>query len=85
MRKSTGKRQNLRCEAEKGVVKAKRKQGRNLPCSDKREIKNEIRGDFAAVDVREELCYHSLPKKQLEEGEMRRFQKNTKNSGKFCR
>ena len=43
-----------------------------MPCSDKREIKNEIRGDFAAVDVREELCYHSLPKKQLEEGEMRR-------------
>ena len=24
--------------------------------------------DFAAVDVREELCYHSRPKKQIREG-----------------
>ena len=23
--------------------------------------------DFAAVDVREELCYHSRPKKQIQE------------------
>ena len=46
-----------------------------MPCSDKREIKNEIRGDFAAVDFCEELCYHSLPKKQSEEGEIRREKK----------
>ena len=40
-----------------------------LPCLDKRGIKNEICGDFAAVDFCEELCYHSLPKKQSEEEE----------------
>ena len=51
------------------MQKAKRKQGKTLPCSDKRGIKNEICGDFAAVDFCEELCYHSLPKKQSEEEE----------------
>ena len=25
--------------------------------------------DFAAVDVREELCYHSRPKKQIRRGD----------------
>ena len=27
-----------------------------------------FRNDFATVDVREELCYHSRPKKQIREG-----------------
>ena len=55
-----------------------------MPCSDKREIKNEIRGDFAAVDVREELCYHSLPKKQLEEGESGDFKRTQKTAEDFA-
>ena len=41
----------------------------------KRRIKSELRGDFAAVDFREELCYHSLPKKQTEEEKMQKENK----------
>ena len=47
----------------------------------KRRIKGELRGDFAAVDFCEGLCYHSLPKKQSEEGEIRKKETVLQSSG----
>ena len=48
-----------------------------------------FRNDFAAVDVREELCYHSRPKKQIREAYFNRITapkksraKNNTNSAK---
>ena len=51
----------------KGCSRQKENKANQLPCSGKRSIKGEFSGDFAAVDVREELCYHSRPKKQIQE------------------
>ena len=49
----------------------RQKENKARPClvETKRSVRSGIRGDFAAVDFCEELCYHSLPKKQSEEGE----------------
>ena len=75
----------MRYRCAKQLIDSKRAGKGKSPYPAQSSYMGVLSDDFADVDFREELCYHSLPKKQLEEGEMRRFQKNTKNSGKFCR
>ena len=67
-RKSTGQSQN-RCVTgvQNGLVNKKRaEQGTSL-LSSKVVSMGVFCDDFAAVDVREGLCYHSRPKKQIQE------------------
>ena len=58
---------SLRYMRAKRIVSEKRaEQGSSLLSSESRSM-GVLSDDFAAVDVREVLCYHSRPKKQMQE------------------
>ena len=68
MRKSTGKEKSLRYKPVLGPVKPFI--GRLIPFSFPflSRFVGVLSNDFATVDVREELCYHSRPEKAKAEG-----------------
>ena len=68
LRKSTGQRQN-RCVTGTSIVSrtAKEPSKEISLLSSKFVSMGVLSDDFAAVDFREGLCYHSRPKKQIQE------------------
>ena len=64
MRKSTGQRQNRCVQVRKYLINSKRaEQGKQSLLGSLFVYIGVLSNDFADVDVREELCYHSRPEK----------------------
>ena len=64
MRKSTGQRQNRCVQVRKYLINSKRaEQGKQSLLGSQFVYIGVLSNDFAAVDFREELCYHSRPEK----------------------
>ena len=60
---------SLHCGLVKRACKQKKSRARKLSLLSSQSIYMGVfSDDFATVDVREELCYHSRPKKQNSEG-----------------
>lgn len=67
LRKSTGKRQNRCIIGTQKAYKPKREPGKeNSLLSSQSAFMGVLSDDFAAVDFRKKLCYHSRPKKQIQ-------------------
>ncbi len=61
-----GQSQNRCVQVGKCLIDSKRaEQGKQSLLGSQSYFMGVFSNDFAAVDVREELCYHSLPKKQI--------------------
>ena len=69
MRKSTGKEKSLRGWQAKIIESQQKSRARKQSLLGSQFVYIDVfSNDFATVDVREELCYHSRPKKQNSEG-----------------
>ena len=68
MRKSTGKEKSLRFKPVFGLVAPFIRQAYSFLVPFLSRFVGVLSNDFADVDVREDLCYHSRPKKQNSEG-----------------